>query len=112
MDNDRFEELKIIVYNEIANASKEYPIKGKRLCNNLNLPFRVVKKIITSLREEYPIVSKETNGGGYWLATSQSDILQFIKMINARKIGYEETIDKMKKFLDDKNYENHIPYID
>ena len=112
MDTERFEELKIIVYNEIANASKEHPIKGKRLCSNLNLSFRQVKKIITSLREEYPIVSKETDGGGYWLAKTQNDILQFIKMINARKIGYEQTIDKMEKFLDMKDYENHIPYID
>ena len=58
------------------------------------------------------IVSKETDGGGYWLAKTQNDILQFIKMINARKIGYEQTIDKMEKFLDMKDYENHIPYID
>lgn len=45
MDTERFEELKIIVYNEIANASKEHPIKGKRLCSNLNLSFRQVKKL-------------------------------------------------------------------
>ena len=112
MDKEQFEELKIMVYNEIANASKAHPLKGKRLCSNLNLSFRQVKKIITLLREEYPIVSKETNGGGYWLAKSENDIVQFIKMINARKLGYEETIDKMQNFLTNKDYENHIPYID
>ena len=113
-DNEKILLLKARVYNLIANASKSKPIKGKTICFESGLSFRIVKQIISELREEYPIVSKETDGGGYWLATDKDDIVRFIKMIDARKNGYEDTITKMKKFLDN-DFEvdsNHIPYID
>lgn len=55
------EELSLQILNKIQNSDK--PIKGKQLCNYFNIPNRQLKKIITKLREEYPIVSKETNGG-------------------------------------------------
>lgn len=113
-DTEKLEELKIATYNLIADATKHKPIKGKTLCFELNLSFRLVKQIITELRNKYPIVSKETDGGGYWLAKDSDDIARFIKMIDARKNGYEDTITKMKKFLDN-DFEvdsNHIPYID
>lgn len=99
IEKAKFEDLRAAVYNLIRNASKKYPVKGKTICNELNLTFRVVKKLITDLREEYPIVSKETGDGGYWIAESESDVLAFIKMIEARKYGYETTIGKMKKYL-------------
>ena len=111
------EELKTMVQNLIQNASKEKPIKGKKICQIVNLKFREVKKIITELRNDYPIVSKETNEGGYWIAKDSEDILAFIRMITARKNGYENTISKMKnhiivdEFLDGIDG-NHIPYID
>ncbi len=113
-NTEKFEELKLQVYNLIANASKGYPIKGKQICNEVNLPFRTVKELITELRNEYPIVSKETGDGGYWIAKTDTDIEAFIKMIEARKQGYELTIEKMKKFLDNEfNIDsNHIPFID
>lgn len=114
MENEKFEELKMLTYNLIVNASKAKPIKGNQICFELGLPFRVVKQLISSLREEYPIVSKETDGGGYWLAEDNNDIIKFIQMINARRSGYDETIIKMQKFLNNE-FEadsNHIPYID
>ena len=113
-DTEKLEELNIATYNLIADATKRKPIKGKTLCFELGLSFRLVKQIITELRNEYPIVSKETDGGGYWLATDTDDIVRFIKMIDARKNGYEDTITKMRKFLDNdfEAYSNHIPYID
>ena len=98
-DSEKFEDLKILVLNKIQNATKSYPIKGKELCNSLNLPFRIIKELIVSLREEYPIVAKETDGGGYWIAESESDIVNYINMIEARKKGYEQTIDTMKTHL-------------
>lgn len=96
---EKYEDLKIIVLNKIQNANKEKPITSKTLCNELNISFRLLKELITSLRADYPIVSKETNGGGYWIATTESEILSFINMINARKRGYEETIQKMNIHL-------------
>lgn len=108
MEKAKFEELRIAVYNLIRNASKKYPVKGKTICNELNLTFRVVKELITDLREEYPIVSKETGDGGYWIAESEHDILTFIKMIEARKDGYETTITKMKKYLNKFGIEDYF----
>lgn len=93
--NEKFEELKILVLNKIRNCSKQKPITSKKLCDDVNISFRLLKEIITDLREDYPIVSKETHGGGYWIATDFIDILNFINMIEARKKGYEETIQKM-----------------
>lgn len=93
------EELESIVLNEIRKGNKKHPITGKKLCNNVNLNFRLVKELITKLRDEYPIVAKETNGGGYWLAEDKEDILDYVKMIEKRKKGYEETIVKMLKFI-------------
>ena len=49
-DTEKFEELKILVYNLIKNASKAHPVNGKTICNDLNLSFRQVKKIISILR--------------------------------------------------------------
>lgn len=114
METEKFEELKALTYNLIVSASKAKPIKGSRICFELGLSFRLVKQLISSLREEYPIVSKETDGGGYWLAEDTQDIVTFIKMIEARRSGYDETICKMRKYLTD-DFEadsNHIPYID
>lgn len=96
---EKYEDLKILVLNKIQNASKEKPIKSKILCSDLNISFRLLKELITSLREDYPIVSKDTNGGGYWIATTEAEILSFINMINARKRGYEETVQKMNIHL-------------
>lgn len=99
INQEKYQDLKIMVLNKIQNVSKEKPITSKKLCNELNISFRLLKELITSLREDYPIVSKETNGGGYWIATTESEILSFINMINARKKGYEETIQKMNLHL-------------
>ena len=92
-------DLEVLVLNKIQNASKKYPAKSKYLRQECNISFRHLKQIITNLRNEYPIVSKETNGGGYWIAENATDILNFTHMIEARKQGYEETIDKMLNFI-------------
>lgn len=98
-NKEKFEELKILVLNKIRNSNKQKPITSRNLCNDLNLSFRLLKQIITDLREDYAIVSKETNGGGYWLAETAEDILMFVNMIAARRNGYDETIKKMEKHL-------------
>lgn len=108
-NEDKMEVLKASVINEIRNfASKSKPITADKLCSNFNITFRHLKQIITALREDYPIVAKETDGGGYWLAESENDIIEYINMINRRKRGYENTIKIMNRFLVD--YDN-IPTI-
>lgn len=92
-------DLDVIILNKIQNATKLKPIQLKTLSILTNLPYRKIKKIITKLRKEYAIVSKETLGGGYWIAENNQDIYNFIGMIEARKQGYEDTINKMLKFI-------------
>ena len=94
-----FSDLEILVLNKIQNADKRNPITSKKLREECNISFRNLKRYITNLRTEYPIVSKETNGGGYWIAETDVDIVNFVSMIEARKKGYEETITKMLKFI-------------
>lgn len=94
-----YTDLDMLVLNKIQVANALCPISSKTLCNDLNISFRILKQIITKLRNDFPIVSKETNGGGYWIATSDDEILAFTNMINARKCGYDETINKMLKFI-------------
>lgn len=97
--NEKFEDLKTLVLNKLKNTDKSKAIKSATLCQDLNISFRVLKRLITSLRDEYPIVSKDNDGGGYWMASNEDDILNFINMMNVRKRSYEDTINKMNRHL-------------
>lgn len=99
LSEEHYEELKLAILNKIQNVDSKKPITSKILCNEFNISFRLLKKLITSLRDDYAIVSKETNGGGYWIAKNETDVLNFINMITARRNGYDETIKKMNKHL-------------
>lgn len=86
------------VLNLIPKKRKD-AITSKELMNLTGLSFRCLKEIISELRITYPICSRETNGGGYWLAEDERDIKEFISMISRRRDGYNKTIAIM---------ENHI----
>lgn len=60
---------------------------------------REIKKAISELRKFYPICSRETCGGGYWIAEDENDIKEFIEMINRRTLGYISTMDCMRNHL-------------
>lgn len=75
----KFEELKILVLNKIQNANRKYPIKQKELCKILNIKPKELKQIITNLRKEYPIISKDINEREYWIATTNDEILDMIE---------------------------------
>lgn len=86
------------VLNLIPKKRKD-AITSKELMNFTGLSFRSLKEIISELRIIYPICSRETDGGGYWLAEDERDIKEFISMISRRRDGYNKTIAIM---------ENHI----
>ena len=96
-----------LLFFDLRESEKEF--FNKHIYPDFNITFRELKKVITALREDYAIVSKETDGGGYWIAESEDDILDFIQMIERRKTGYENTLKSMYDFLAD--YGN-IPYVD
>ena len=64
-----------------------------------NLSPREIKHIISDLRIDYPICSRETDGGGYWLTEKDSDIKEFVKMIERRRQGYDRTIEIMNNHI-------------
>ena len=85
-------------------SSKENAIKLSEIASYTGLAYRQIKEVISELRKSYPICSKETEGGGYWIAESSKDIVDFVYMIERRKKGYQLTIDTMKTHLSDKEY--------
>ena len=94
------ENLKDIVLEKIP-AKKAEAIQSKELQALTGLPLRRLKEVITELRKEYPICSKEIDGGGYWIAENKDDIREFIMMIAKRRDGYNKTINRMQRHLDD-----------
>lgn len=88
------------VLNLIPNNRKN-AITCKDLMRFTGLKLRKLKEIIAQLRIEYPICSRETSGGGYWIAEDDEDINEFVKMISRRRDGYNKTIAIMKNHICD-----------
>jgi len=86
------------VLNLIPKKRKD-AITSKELMNFTGLSFRHLKQIISELRITYPICSRETDGGGYWLAEDERDIKEFISMISRRRDGYNKTIEVMQNHI-------------
>ena len=70
-------------------------IPQRELCFQTHLKPRELKVVITSLRKHHPICSKETCGGGYWIAENRNEVFEFIQMLKARRAGYNKTISSM-----------------
>ena len=94
----------------ISMLSKDMNKKktSKEICYTLGISFRELKEIITELRIQIPICSMETNGGGYWIGSSNREINDFVSMIEARKNGYEKTINVMQNHLTPEVYPTEL----
>lgn len=99
LNPEKFEHLKILLLNKLQNTDIKNPIQGKKLCSELNINSRTFKSLLRDIRLDYPIVAKETNGGGYWLAHTDAEIVDYINMLERHKVGYDDTISKMTKLL-------------
>jgi DNA-binding IscR family transcriptional regulator len=96
--------MKTDIQEQVLNLipkKREDAITSKELMNFTGLSFRHLKEIISELRIIYPICSKETDGGGYWLAEDERDIKEFISMISRRRDGYNKTIAIMENHIND-----------
>ena len=93
-NREYFDLLKERVLSYIPKG-KNNAIPQRELCFQTNLKPRELKVVITSLRKHHPICSKETSGGGYWIAENQNDVFEFIEMLKARRAGYNKTISSM-----------------
>ena len=90
---------KEIILSHIPKAHED-AITLPDLCARVGMSKRMVKEVITLLRDDHPICAQETNGGGYWIAENDEHVYAFIRMIERRKRGYDETIDKMRAHVD------------
>lgn len=96
--------MKTDIREQVLNLipkKREDAITSKELMNFTGLSFRHLKEIISELRIIYPICSRETDGGGYWLAEDERDIKEFISMISRRRDGYNKTIAIMENHIND-----------
>lgn len=94
------EQLKERVLKLIPDT-RSNAITSRELMSFTGLKFRMLKEIIAELRLLHPICSKETEGGGYWMAEDDGDIKEFVKMISRRRDGYNKTIDIMENHIAD-----------
>ena len=96
--------MKTDIQEQVLNLipkKREDAITSKELMSFTGLSFRQLKEIISELRIIYPICSRETDGGGYWLAEDERDIKEFISMISRRRDGYNKTIAIMENHIND-----------
>ncbi len=94
------ENLKEMVLTFIPKRQSD-AVPGRELRALTGLSLRKLKQVITELRKTHPICSKETDGGGYWIAENESDVREFIMMIARRRNGYTKTINRMQRHFDD-----------
>lgn len=94
------ENLKNMVLERIPRTQAD-AISSKELQAVTGLSFRKLKKVISELRKTHPICSKETDGGGYWMAENKQDVRRFMMMIASRRNGYTQTINRMQRHLND-----------
>ena len=100
--NDKFESLCAQVYNKIRNkASSKKPITGKELRDYFDLDSRQLQKVLTELRQDYPIVARETYPCGYFVAKNEDDIVNYIQLLQTHVKGYKNTLKLMNAHLAD-----------
>ena len=97
---EKMENLKEMVLTFIPKRQSD-AVPGRELTALTGLSLRKLKQVITELRKTHPICSRETDGGGYWMAENESDVREFIMMIARRRNGYTKTINRMQRHLDD-----------
>jgi DNA-binding IscR family transcriptional regulator len=94
--NIEHKELKAKILSLLPNEKSDV-ISLTELSDLVGLSKRHTKLLISELRKKYPICSKETTGGGYWITDKLSDVRNFINMIKNRRDGYTETMHRMRK---------------
>lgn len=86
------------VVSLIPNPEAE-AVKSNQLMEWTGLSFRVLKEVITDLRNHVLIVAKENEGGGYWIAENMQGVIRYVEMLTKRRYGYTRTINTMKRYL-------------
>lgn len=73
--------------------------EGSYFVEYLNIDRRTLKHYINELRKEFPIVSRNTKPCGYYIATKESEINEYINNLQSYIHGCEENIKNMQSHL-------------
>lgn len=84
---------------EMIPKGKDNPVTARTLEQVSGLHGKQIRDIISELREDYPICSRTTDGGGYWIATDEADTQRFINQMVSRRKAVNTTIANMIKHL-------------
>lgn len=60
---------------------------------------RTVNYVIVELREYFPVCSTTLDGGGYWIADRNKDILKYIKQVEKSKKTLQLSINYMERHI-------------
>ena len=70
-------------------------VTGKDLSRNLGISNRMLRIYINHLRKDNPICSKDSDGGGYWIADCDADIFECINGFRSRIRDFSNTISNL-----------------
>lgn len=101
MNKQRLEYLKEVIL-EMLPQSRDKAVTTSALLQKTGIDVRALKNIISELRIEYPICSKEESPGGYWIADNDEDIMEFVGVMERRKRSYEKTVEVMSNHILDR----------
>jgi len=112
----RFKDNDLDLLLNLIPEGKEHSIQGRDLMALTGWSFRQIKDMIKELRKTTPIISKVDGGGGYWIATKQEEIEEFIfkmqQVINTHLsvLSYMEShLELLKSFEENiVNYETNV----
>lgn len=98
MEKEEKERLKSQIISHMG-VGIENIRKGEFFIKLFGITRRNFTNLITELREEYPIVSRKTEPHGYYIATHDYEIADYIINLQNYVEGCNNTIKTMKKYL-------------
>lgn len=100
------EELKKNIIKLMGTGIEEIK-EGIYFMEMLNIPRRTLTDLLTELRQKYPIISRKVKPCGYYIATNEKEIMEYIYDLEMMVKGCQLNIDNMKnhleKILEEKN---------
>lgn len=80
---------------ELSLASKDKPFKRYRFANENYISERLVRQNITALRKQGFRIVSSSDGGGYWIASSDKEYGRFRAEYLSRAIKIMDTVKAM-----------------
>lgn len=89
-----------IIIEFIAKANKINPISLSDLADVTHISKRQIKEAVRRMREHFPIISStDTHCNGYYIATNDNDIIDFVNIQTHYIKTLQKTVKAMKSHL-------------